>query len=261
MKKFVLVSSFLISLITILAQSQAQKIEVPMIGEISPELPILLIGLILGFFDGAFNPCALSVLFFLVAYLMAIGSKKKCLIIGITYSLIVFLIYSAFMYGLIKIISIIGYLEIIKVVIGIIIMIVGIIQIKDFFLYGKWVSLGIPKPARKQIEKLVKMATIPSAILLGLFVSLVEIPCAGIFPLVYLTILAERVSGIATLFYIFWYNFFFVLPLILLTLIFYVGFLHIEKAEKTRLKTRKYMRLIAGLIMIYLGLAMLLGLI
>jgi cytochrome c biogenesis protein CcdA len=105
---------------------------------------------------------------------------------------------------------------------------------------------------------LTKNATIPSAILLGLFVSIVEIPCAGAFPFVYLTILTERTSGVVNIIYLLWYNVFFVSPLIILTLIFYKGIVEVEKAEKTRLKLRKYMRLIAGLIMLTLGSLMLL---
>jgi len=234
----------------------AETIELPIIGEISTELPIVLIGAILGFIDGGFNPCALSVLFFLVAYLMALGSKKKTLKIGLTYSLMVFIVYFLFMYGILNVLSIIGYLEVVKTIAGIVILLAGIIEIKDFFFYGKGFSLEIPKFAKPTIEKLTKAATIPSAILLGLFVSIVEIPCAGAFPFIYLTILAERVTGMMNVVYLLWYNLFFVAPLIILTFIFYRGIVHVEKAEKTRLKLRKYMRLIAGLIMLTLGLAM-----
>ncbi len=234
----------------------AETIEIPIIGEISTELPIALIGAILGFIDGGFNPCALSVLFFLIAYLMALGSRKKSLTIGLTYSLMVFIVYFLFMYGILNVLSIIGYLELVKTVAGVIIILAGIIQIKDFFFYGKGFSLEIPKFAKPTIEKLIKAATVPSAILLGLFVSIVEIPCAGAFPFIYLTILAERVSGMMNIVYLLWYNLFFVAPLIILTFIFYQGIVQVEKAEKTRLKIRKYMRLIAGLIMLTLGLFM-----
>ncbi len=231
-------------------------VSIPIFGEMSLNLPIPLIGMILGVMDGGFNPCALSVLFFLVAYLMTLGSKKKTLSIGLTFSLVVFLVYFSFMYGIINVISVVGYLGIIKRVVSVVIILAGIIEIKDFFFYGKWFSLEIPKFAKPVIERLVKSATIPSAIVLGFFVSLVEIPCAGAFPFIYLTMLAERVSGGMVVVYLLWYNVFFVLPLITLTTIFYLGWMKVEKAEESRLKARKWMRLMAGLIMIILGLAM-----
>lgn len=223
------------------------------------ELPIPLFAIGLGLIDGILNPCALSVLFFLVAYLLSVGSSKKCLKIGIVYSSAIFIVYFLFMYGMLNIISIIGLIEIIKTIVAVILIIAGALSLKDFFFYGKWVSLAIPEFAKPKISKLVKMATLPSAILLGVFVSLVEIPCAGGFPLAFITILAARgITGILSILYLLLYNFFFVFPLVLLVLIFYFGLQKVEKAEKFRLKTRKYMRLVTGLILVVLGLAMLL---
>jgi len=230
------------------------------IGEISLGISLTLLGALLGFIDGALNPCALSVIFFLFAYLMSIGSRKKSLTLGLVYALTVFVVYFLFMYGILNVIMITGYLSLIKFIAGIVIIITGIIELKDFFWYGKGFSLEIPKFAKPSIERLIKVATIPSALLLGLLVSLVEIPCAGIFPFIYITVLGERVvSPAASLVYLLWYNIFFVVPLIAITLIFYTGLAKAEEAEKKRLKSRKYMRLIAGIIMITLGLWMLMS--
>jgi cytochrome c biogenesis protein CcdA len=106
---------------------------------------------------------------------------------------------------------------------------------------------------------LTKAATLPAALLLGLLVSLVEIPCAGGFPLVYAGRMSKSVSGVATIFYSIWYTIFFILPLIALTLIFYFGFVKVGEAEKKRIGLRKYMRLIAGIVLIFFGTAFILG--
>jgi len=237
-----------------------QIITLPIIGEISLGTSLTLLGAVLGFVDGALNPCALSVIFFLFAYLMGIGSRKKSLTLGLVYAFTVFIVYFLFMYGILNVILITGYLSIIKFIAGVVIIIAGIIELKDFFWYGKGFSLEIPKFAKPSIERLIKVATIPSALLLGLLVSLVEIPCAGIFPFIYITVVGERVvNAAASLIYLLWYNIFFVVPLIFLTLIFYSGLVRAEEAEKKRLKSKKYMRLIAGIIMITLGVWMLMG--
>jgi len=232
----------------------AETIDVPLIGEISLDLPIPTLGVILGLADGIFNPCALSVLFFFVAYIMSLGSKRKSLVLGSVYCLMIFIVYTLFMYGLSFLISTIGYIGTIKTIVGYILILASLIQIKDFFFYGKWFSLEIPKFAGPKIEKLVSMGTIPSAILLGIFVSFVEIPCAGSFPFAYTTVLAERVSGLQLFLYLIWYNIFFVMPLFLLNLLFYLGLIQIEKAEDFRKKFRKYMRLISGIMLLILGL-------
>ena len=263
MKKILL---FLPSLFLI-STAFAQEFYHPFLGNIS-NLPLILVGILTGLCDGIFNPCALSVLFFMVAYILALGSRRKILLIGISYSIMIFLVYFSFMYLLTQAISIttyyIGYVQIIRYAIGGILTIFGILEIKDFFFYGKGISLEIPKFAKPKIEKLVKSATLPSAILLGLLVSLVEIPCAGAFPILYTSFLssslnAGNISWTEVIFYLIWYNIFFVTPLLILTLIFYFGFLKVEEAEKKRIELRKYMRLTAGIILIGFGIAFFVG--
>ncbi|MGC8812543.1 MAG: cytochrome c biogenesis CcdA family protein [Candidatus Aenigmatarchaeota archaeon] len=245
----------------------AQEFYHPFLGNIS-NLPLILVGILTGLADGIFNPCALSVLFFMVAYILALGSRRKILLIGFSYSIMIFLVYFSFMYLLTQAISIttyyIGYVQLMRYIIGGILTIFGVLEIKDFFFYGKGLSLEIPKFAKPKIEKLVKSATLPSAILLGLLVSLVEIPCAGAFPLLYASfinssLIAGTISWAEMVFYLIWYNIFFVVPLLALTLIFYFGFLKVEEAEKKRIELRKYMRLAAGIILIAFGVAFFVG--
>jgi cytochrome c biogenesis protein CcdA len=240
----------------------AQEVFHPIVGKVE-NMPLILLGIFLGLIDGIFNPCALSVLFFMAAYMLALGSKRKLLLIGISYSLMVFLVYFFFVYFLAQGISFIsqyvGYIQIMRYSIGGIVLFLAALELKDFFFYGKGISLEIPKFAKPHIEKLTKAATIPAALLLGFFVSLVEIPCAGGFPFVYAGVLSKKVSGVLLTFYSAWYTFFFIVPLIFLTLIFYFGLAKVEEAEKKRVELRRYMRLIAGIILLLFGLAFILG--
>ena len=253
-----------LALVLMLPVALAQEVSHPVLGSLEfGKIPLFAWALFLGLIDGSFNPCALSVLFFLAAYMLGLGSRKKLLTIGIAYSLMVFLVYFLFVYFLTQGISLvmkyIGYLQLMRYLVGGIVLILGLIELKDFFFYGKGISLGIPKSAKPGIEKLVKASTLPSALLLGLFVSLVEIPCAGGFPFVYASILSKNASGFAIIFFSALYTLFFVLPLFTLTLIFYFGFARIEEAEKKRLSLKKYMRLIAGILLIFFGTAFIQG--
>lgn len=259
--------AFLLIPLLLIPSVLAQDYYHPVLGDIG-KLPTILIGLLAGLVDGVFNPCALSVLFFMVSYMLALGSRRKLLVIGISYSIIIFLVYFSFMYLLLNAISIttyyLGYIQIMRYILGGIITIFGILEVKDFFFYGKGISLEIPNFAKPKIEKLIKSATLPSAILLGLLVSLVEIPCAGAFPLLYTSFLNSsifvgKISWAEVILYIIWYNIFFIVPLLILTLIFYFGFLKVEEAEKKRIELRKYMRLTAGIILIAFGIAFFVG--
>ncbi len=75
--------------------------------------------------------------------------------------------------------------------------------------------------------------------------------------MVYTALLAERAGN--RLIYLLWYNFFFILPLLIIMAGFTFGLTQIEKVERWRLKFRKYMRLTAGLILLFLAISLFKG--
>ncbi|MDD3679514.1 MAG: glutaredoxin family protein [Candidatus Shapirobacteria bacterium] len=218
--------------------------------------PLYVLGIVLGLVDGI-NPCMFSVLLFLLTYLLAVGSRKKALKVGLAFALGVFVIYFLFMIGMINLIGLIGFIQRIKTIVAILALAAGVVMVKDFFFYGKWFSLEIPSRAKPAVEKLIKKGTIPSALLLALLSSLVEIPCTSGIPLVYVTLLAQK--GGVYLPYLIWYNIFFVLPLLAIIILVSLAWTQADKIEKWRLNFRKYMRLAAGLILVFLGFALLRG--
>jgi cytochrome c biogenesis protein CcdA/thiol-disulfide isomerase/thioredoxin len=225
--------------------------------KISSQSSLFLLGVILGLAEGI-NPCMLSVLLFLLSYILAIGSKERAIKVGLVYVLSVFVVFSLFLIGLLKIMSLITFISKIKIVIAIFTFIVSLILIKEFFAYGKWISLEIPESTKPWIEKLIKRGTIPSAILLGVLASMVEIPCTVGIPLIYTTILAQK-SKIFHIPYIIWFSFFVIFPLLIIISGVAFAFTQVEKIEKWRLNFRKYMRLVAGLILLFLSIALFKG--
>ena len=222
----------------------------------SSNSPLFVLGAILGLADGI-NPCMFSVLLFLLTYLLAIGSKKRAVKVGLVFVVGVFVIYFLFMAGMLNLITLIGVIQKIKIVVAILALLAGVVMIKDFFAYGKWFSLEIPESTKPAVEKLIKKGTIPSAILLAGLSSLVELPCTAGIPLVYTTLLAQRqVNHFA---YLFWYNLFFVIPLLLIIAGVAFAWAQADKLEKWRLNFRKYMRLAAGAILVFLAIALFRG--
>ena len=239
---------------------EKKEISIPLFGKeikISSQSSLFLLGVILGLAEGI-NPCMLSILLFLLSYILAIGSKERAVKVGLVYVLSVFVVFSLFLLGLLKIMSLITFISKIKIVIAIFTFIISLILIKEFFAYGKWISLEIPESTKPTIEKLIKRGTIPSAILLGVLASMVEIPCTVGIPLIYTTILAQK-SKIFHIPYIIWFSFFVIFPLLIIISGVAFAFTQVEKIEKWRLNFRKYMRLVAGLILLFLSIALLKG--
>lgn len=221
--------------------------------DISQDSSLILTGMVLGLADGV-NPCMFSVLIFLLTYLMSIGSTKKAIKAGAAFAITTFFVYFLFMLGIIHIIDVLEIAQQARYVIIIFALVAGLLMIKDFFFYGKWFSLEIPSSCKPKLESLIKKGTIPSVILLALLASLVELPCTSGLPLAYVSILA--VKDVAPMFYLFLYNLFFIFPLILIVTGVALAWSRIEDVEKWREKTKKYMRLVAGVILVFLAVAL-----
>jgi cytochrome c biogenesis protein CcdA len=87
----------------------------------------------------------------------------------------------------------------------------GLLEIKDFFRYGKGVSLAIPQRAKPTLEYITKKGTYMSAFILAVLSTLVELPCTIGIPLAYVGAVGAEVNIFAALGI---YNFFFILPLL-----------------------------------------------
>ena len=201
------------------------------------------------------NPCAFGVLIFLLATMISMASSKRALKYGLIYTFVIFLVYFSAGLGIMKIIT--AYSSIINYIIvfaGILVFIGGLIEIKDFFWYGKGASLRIPINMKPTLEKITKKGTLWAVILLGAIVALVELPCTGGIYLAILSLMhINKTFGIP---YLLLYNFIFILPLLAIVLISYYG-TKTEKITNWVEKNKKYMRLAAGIVMIALALYLL----
>lgn len=199
------------------------------------------------------NPCAIGVLILLIATLLSLShDKRKMVWVGTIYILAVFLTYLAAGFGLLFFIQRLQIADELSWFVGGLVIILGLLEVKDFFWYGRGLTLQIPARRVKQIKKYMKHVTIPGAIFLGMFVAAVELPCTGGPYLAITTLLAK----IGLTLEIFWllvvYNFIFVLPLIVILLLAYFG-VSAKKMKAWKDKEKKWMRLAIGLVLIALG--------
>lgn len=216
----------------------------------------ILFWIALWFADGI-NPCMFWVLIFLLTYLVSVGSRKKVLYSGLIFVITTFVLYSAIMYWMHRLLFntsfFLKYISTVKYVIWILAIILWLIEVKDFFRYGKWVSLAIPKRAKPTLEYITKKGTYMSAFVLAVLSTFVELPCTIWIPLAYVWAVWAKINIFAALWL---YNFFFVLPL----LIIIFGIYYWISAFKTKdgdlainkVSNKKIMRLVAGIILITL---------
>ena len=203
------------------------------------------------------NPCMFWVLIFLLTYLISVGSRKKVLYSGLIFAVTTFVLYSAIMYWMHKLLFntnfFLKYISTVKDVIWWLAIILWLIEIKDFFWYGKWVSLAIPKWAKPTLEYITKKWTYMSAFVLAVLSTFVELPCTIWIPLAYVGAVGTKINIFAALGI---YNFFFILPLIIIILGIYYWISTFKTKDGdlaiNKVSNKKIMRLVAGVILVTL---------
>lgn len=200
------------------------------------------------------NPCAIGVLILMMSVVLSgKGSIRRMLFLGGMYVFAVFITYLVAGLGLIYFLSSVPLFitEYLSIIVGLIIIGAGIFEIKDFFWYGRGFSLRIPTVFIDKINRLAKNTTVPGVILLGAFVSAVELPCTGAPYLAIITILSLNFDFTAFLLLVL-YNVIFVAPLIFMLILVATG-VKLQSLKKWKQDSRGYMRLFIGLLLIALG--------
>jgi len=146
-------------------------------------------------------------------------------------------------------------------VVAILAIIVGLFNLKDYLWYGKWFVMEVPLKWRPKMKALIRGVTsVPGAFAIGFLVSLFLLPCTSGPYIVILGLLAKAATKSYAVLLLIVYNLIFIMPMILITLGIYFGITTTEKAEELRKKKLKVLHLIAGIIILCLGIGMLIAL-
>lgn len=186
-----------------------------------------------GLVDGL-NPCAFSALVFLINYLVFVGKKQKeIIVIGVGFTVGVFLTYFAMMFGALQVVRYAGIVS----VGGIVLTGLAAVFALVLSVYSFWdtvVLLRTRKPDRMRLQlspflkgrihatvrKGVKLgAILPTAVVMGCLIAILESACRGQVMLPVVSLIAEdsgwdpRATARA-IGYLVIYNLMFVAPLI-----------------------------------------------
>jgi cytochrome c biogenesis protein CcdA len=145
-------------------------------------------------------------------------------------------------------------------ILGFLAILLGILNIKDFIRY-KPGGLGTEMPMRLRptVNKVINGITgARGAFVIGLFVTLFLLPCT-IGPYIIAGGILSAYELIATIPYLMLYNFIFILPMLAITAVVYIGIAQVEDVSQWKDNNIKYLHLIAGIIIILLGIAMVMG--
>jgi len=209
----------------------------------------------------ALNPCAFAVLIILLSTILASGDKKRALLAGSFFSLAIFISYFLMGLGVYSAIKASGFTSSVFFIVAILAILIGLFNLKDYLGYGKWSVTEVPISWKPKMKSLLNGVTsVPGAFLVGFIISLFLLPCTFGPYIVILGLLANFTTGSYAVSLLLLYNFIFILPMIIITLAVYMGITTIEKAERWRKRRRNVLHLIAGIIILILGIVMLFAL-
>lgn len=220
---------------------------------VSIDIPTLSLVVVSAAID-SINPCAIGVLILMVSVVLGgKGSMKKLLTLGGLYISAIFLTYLIAGLGLVYFLSNIPLYvaEYLSIIVGSIVILGGILEIKDFFWYGKGFSLQIPPYFAKKIHKFSQNVTIPGVIFLGAFIAAVELPCTGAPYLAIITVLSLNFDAYAFGLLVL-YNVIFVAPLIIILLLV-AGGTKVNIIKEWKQTNKGYMRFAIGFLLVALG--------
>lgn len=215
----------------------------------------------------AINPCALAVMtMVLVSILLANPNKKhKVITGGLAFIAAVFIGY--FFYGFVIVqffksftVFAAGIYPYVSKALAILAILLGLLSLKDYFWY-KPGSFGTEMPLRlrPRLKQLInKITSAKGAFVIGILVTLFLLPCT-VGPYI---IASEALSGLHMLQiipYLALYNLIFILPMLAITLMVYLGVSQTHKISIWRDRNIKNMHLLTGILLITLGVLIFLG--
>ena len=238
-------------------------VTLPFVGRVEAtavSLPVLAV--VLGGLD-AFNPCALSVLLFLLSVLVGTRSRRRIALVGGTFVAVSGLVYFALMAAWLNLFLAFGALRVVTLLAGVAAVVAALINIKDYAWYGHGPSLVIPGAARPALfgrildlsEATRLPALLASTVLVAAVANSYEMLCTGGFPVVFTRVLTLNDLPVAAYYgYLALYNVVYVAPLLAIVVAFAwtMGTGRIGELEARRLK------LLSGLLMLGFGVLLLL---
>jgi thiol-disulfide isomerase/thioredoxin len=173
------------------------SVDIPLLGEVDAagaSLPLLAV--VLGGLD-AFNPCALSILLFLMSVLAGTGDRRRMALIGGIFVAVSGLVYFVLMAAWLNAFLIFGALRWVTVVAGVAAVAAALINLKDHVWFRRGISLQLPESAKPSVfgrildipEQARLRVMVLTTVLVAAVANTYEMLCTGGFPVVFTRVL------------------------------------------------------------------------
>lgn len=247
------------------AEAEPNQITLPLLGVINLDAYSLTFStIIIAFVDG-FNPCSLWVLSILLALVLNTGSRRKTLLVGLTFLFVTAGLYVLFIAGLFKVFTIVSFIGWIQVVVALLALGFALVNIKDYFWYKEGLSFTISDKHKPGIYRNIRniisgdksgLGLIGATVVMATGVALIEMPCTAGFPVLWTKLVSAH--EVTTLNFILLLGLFMLVYLIDELIIFGSAVVTL-KASKLEEKHGRLLKLVGGVVMLALAIVLLIN--
>jgi cytochrome c biogenesis protein CcdA len=225
---------------------------------------LLVSTLVIGFVDGV-NPCSLWVLSVLLAIVLHSGSRGRVLLVGSTFLFVTTAMYALYIVGFYSALDYVGEMVWIRLGLAAIAITFGVLQLKDGLYPGHGPSLSISAEHKPGLYKKMRAvaaadrglpAVIAGTVALAVGVSLLETPCTAGLPLLWTGLLTD--AGVSTATAAGLFSVYMTVFLLDELIVFGVAVFTL-RAAKLQERHGRALKLIAGSVLLTLGVTMLLA--
>ena len=206
------------------------------------------------------NPCTFAVLVLLLGTLLVAGRKGKVLQAGLAFTAAIYISYFLMGIGIFSAIQAAGVQRPFILAVSGLAILLGLWNMKDYFAHGKWFTIEVPQRWRPTVKRITSsVVTVPGAFAVGVLDSLFLLLCSSGPYIAILALLSKTATKTQGIIYLLFYNFIFILPLLVITLAVYLGFTTTARAERWRSARLGKLHLISGVVMLLLGVGMIIA--
>lgn len=244
------------------SESEEATVNLPLLGDRDArEVSLPIVTLVLGLLD-SINPCAFFVLLFLLSLMIHAHSRARMLTVGMVFVSFSGIIYFLFMAAWLNLFLAMGGIRIVTLLAGLVALVIGGMNIKDYFFFHKGPSLSIPDKVKPglyhRVRDLVKSSSYLSLLggtaLLAIAANSYELLCTAGFPMVFTRILTLQDLPLWQYYtYLAAYNLVYITPLLIIVIIFAITL----GAHQLSEKQGRFLKLIAGVMMADMGIVLL----
>lgn len=241
------------------AAQETAVLNLPLLGPIDLMVqPITISTVLIAFIDG-FNPCSLWVLTILLALVIHSGSRKRILVVGLTFLIVTATIYGLFIIGVFGALNLMLAAGWIYWVVAALALLFAVVNIKDYFWFQRGISFTIDEKHKPGIYRRIRglirdgrstPALVGATAVMAAGIAFIELPCTAGFPVIWSGILANHDVD--------WPLFVFLLVLYLFTylgieLLIFMTALTTLRVDRFQERHGRILKLIGGIIMLALA--------